>query len=111
MSNMATIQQVMIEAGELTPESVARGEGISEANSGDRLGSVFRAMLDENPSAFIRARGAIRKRLDELGGAGGCEGLFLLAGDLAMAEAVCKQGVTDQERSELRYLWMDLLAA
>ena len=80
------VGRVIDEAGNLTPGSVAFARQIGHASSGDPLGRIVRAMIEKNAGAYAVVREAVHRRVGELGGAGGAEGLFMLAADMATTE-------------------------
>jgi len=103
------VQRVLAEAALLPPGSVPRAQHIDYASSGDELGRIMRSAMDENGGAYAAVRGAVQRRVGELGGAGQAEGLFMLAADMATTEALVGEDLDDDQRSELRALWLDLL--
>lgn len=101
--------QLESEVGELNSESVDRALEIDYASSGERLGRLMHAAMDQDMSPFTRIRAATHQQLDRLCGVPSEKyGLFTLAADMATAAEVVG-GLDHAERIELRQLWRHLI--
>jgi len=105
------MSNVFTEASQLTEGSIRRADEIDYAASGDRLGPVIKAALEEHPEPFSVVRAATKARLSELGGVSNDKlGLFILACDMATAADVA-EGLGPDDRHQLRCVWEDLLSS
>lgn len=105
-----TIATLTAQADELTTGSIEFAQSIDHATSGETLGRIMRAAMDEKGHAYASVRAAVQRRVDDLGGAGQAIGLFMLAADMATTEVLVRDELTSRQRSELRALWNDLLS-
>lgn len=102
------VAALIAQADDLAAGSIEFAQGIDHATSGETLGRIMRATMGENAGPYAAVRAAVQRRVDDLGGAGQALGLFMLAADMATTEALVRDDLTVQQRSELRALWNDL---
>jgi hypothetical protein len=101
--------RLLAEAAQFSTGSIAFARQIDHASSGESLGRIVRATMEKNAGAYAVLREAVHRRVGELGGAGEAEGLFMLAADMATTETLA-ENLKDDQRAELRALWVDLLS-
>ena len=104
------VPSVVAEAEQISAGSIRLAREISHASSGDDLGRVMRAAMANSGGAYASVRQVVKTRVDDLGGAGEAEGLFMLAADMATTEALMGDELDQGQRNELRALWVDLLS-
>jgi hypothetical protein len=100
--------QLLDEARRMPPASLSFACGVSEVRTPEHL-VALRLMVRKDYHGDL---GMLHATLNErFGDAGGCIGVYLAAGEMALMEAVGRSALPIEDRRTLRNLWEALLHA